>query len=213
MTRTWAIVALGACLVGYPAVVRADDEPPEPCTTDVVAALNGQGQWLVAPGGTPAWQPNPAVVGYDFVPYQTGGEWEDQDGVEVFVSQWPWGDLVFNQGSWTFDPEAGWLWLPDPRCVQAAPTVAPDGQPLVLPIVLLPPQLRVVDHPFGGARMHPPGAGFARGRGRPLPARGPLPPQRARPVTVMPARARPPSRAPARPLTGAPLDHRRTRTR
>ncbi len=181
------MVTLGVCLAGLPAIASADDFDSEPCTTDVVAALSGQGQWLVAASGTPAWQPSPAVVGYDFVPYQTGGTWMDRDGVQVFASQWPWGDLVFSDGNWTFDSEQGWLWLPDSRCVQiGAPTVA--GQ-MMMPVVLLPANARMANHPWGA---HP----LSGERpGRPPSSGGRVAPPPARPVAVAPNRSASPGRS------------------
>jgi hypothetical protein len=195
MNKARTIVTLGACLAGCPAVALADELNPEPCATDVVAALAGQGQWIVAQDGNPAWQPSLAVVGDDFVPYQTGGEWVDRDGVRVFVSQWPWGDLVFNEGSWIFDPDAGWLWLPDPTCVQMARTPMLDtGLPMVLPVLLLPAAERTPHRPFGPPVVHPSG----RGRHGPLPTGGRgTGPRRGRPGTGVSGRSATGTRFPA----------------
>ncbi len=175
MTKARAIAALGACLAGLPARALADDLDSGPCRTDVVAALGGQGQWLVAAGAAPAWQPSPALVGYDFVPFQTGGEWVDRDGAQVFASQWSWGDLVFSEGNWIFDAELGWLWLPDPRCVQIGPSAEAGGM-MMPPVVMLPVGTRVVNHPWSARPSGQPNQW--PGRPQPTGGRGAPPPSR-----------------------------------
>jgi len=192
--RACPLVALVSYLVAYSTAALADESNPEPCTMDVVATLSGQGQWLIGPGGSPAWQPSPIVVGDDFVPYQTGGAWADRDGARVFATPWSWGELVFSEGSWTFDPDEGWLWLPDPRCVRTGSAVAANGQPVVLPVLLLPANTRPVNRPFGGPMVYP------SGRGQPLTAavgNRPVAPSQARPVGAMPAKGPSTSRASA----------------
>lgn len=79
-------------------------------------ALAPAGQWLEAPvcGGRfgPVWRPDPRVVGPDFVPYRTGGEWVSTDQGWAFVSDHEWGWATYHYGRWCPDPRYGWVWVP-----------------------------------------------------------------------------------------------------
>jgi hypothetical protein len=167
MTKLWTIAIWGTCLASLPANAQ-DNETGEftPCPPDVVQVLGAQGEWVTVPLYGAAWHPSPMVVGGSFVPYQTGGAWVDRDGTPFFASDWPWGDLVFNSGRWTLDPGQGWLWLPDPGCVNPSP-VAIGSEVGPMPVVLFLPatKVRTIKHPADIQFV------YRHGQGHVLPAR------------------------------------------
>ncbi|MBJ6763755.1 hypothetical protein JGU66_23535 [Myxococcaceae bacterium JPH2] len=75
--------------------------------------LGDAGQWVNLPSVGWVWQPDPAVVGTDFVPYVTGGQWMESDRGWVFQTQWDWGWAPFHYGRWFVQPGRGWVWWPD----------------------------------------------------------------------------------------------------
>jgi len=80
---------------------------------DFKKELTPYGEWIVvAPYGR-LWHPNPRLVGRDFVPYLTGGEWVLGDDGWTFESQWPWGKFPFHYGRWLYVDDLDWLWSPD----------------------------------------------------------------------------------------------------
>jgi len=76
-------------------------------------ALSPYGQWFQLPPYGWVWQPSPAEVGADFVPYQTGGYWTYTDAGWSFETDWPWEWAVFHYGRWAEDATYGWVWAPD----------------------------------------------------------------------------------------------------
>ncbi len=66
------------------------------------------GRWLDTRYGR-AWSP---AVPRDWRPY-TIGRWEDGPYGPTWRSDEPFGWAVFHYGRWAFDPQIGWLWLPD----------------------------------------------------------------------------------------------------
>lgn len=80
------------------------------------AALTPYGEWLDTPvcgrhlGRV--WRPSPRVVGPDFVPYATAGEWVATDQGWSFVSDHDWGWATYHYGRWCADPRFGWVWAP-----------------------------------------------------------------------------------------------------
>ena len=79
---------------------------------DFETPLAASGQWIDVEGDR-VWQPSPAVVGPNFVPYQTHGHWEWTAAGWVFVSDFDWGWAAFHYGRWWQSPSYGWLWYPD----------------------------------------------------------------------------------------------------
>lgn len=76
-------------------------------------ALAPYGTWVQRPGYGRVWVPSPAIVGSDFMPYASAGNWQYSDVGWMFVSQWDWGWAPFHYGGWYFDPLYGWAWVPD----------------------------------------------------------------------------------------------------
>jgi hypothetical protein len=145
----------------------ADPTPPgaQHCAVDVVEALGDQGEWSTVPNYGPAWHPREDIVGPTFEPYVTGGAWILRDGRPYFQSRWPWGELVFSSGSWTFTAK-GWLWLPDARCFTPYDAQFLDDDLLNLPPLRNPIKVRTIKHPIGITFAYP----YGQEWGRVLPA-------------------------------------------
>jgi hypothetical protein len=137
------------------------------CVVDVIMALGDQGEWSTLPNYGPAWHPRADIVGLDFVPYVTGGAWILCDGRPYFQSRWPWGEVVFTSGNWTFTEHSEWVWLPDSRCFQPCVAQGPDpyDEMIALPPLRNPIKVRVIKHPLGTTYAYP----YGREWGRVLP--------------------------------------------
>jgi hypothetical protein len=88
----------------------ATDTDPS-ALSDFHDALAPYGQWVDDPQYGTIWQPNPAVVGADFTPYQTAGHWT-YDNDYTWVSDYDWGWAPFHYGRWTSMGPRGWGWIP-----------------------------------------------------------------------------------------------------
>jgi hypothetical protein len=86
----------------------ADTDPS--ALTDFQSALDPYGQWVQDPNYGTVWQPYSAVVGSDFVPYETNGYWSYDDSY-VWVSGYSWGWAPFHYGRWVYASN-GWGWIP-----------------------------------------------------------------------------------------------------
>ncbi|MBI1853000.1 MAG: hypothetical protein HYR85_21875 [Planctomycetes bacterium] len=73
-------------------------------------SLSPFGDWVVAADYGRVWRPTCVPVG--FQPY-TVGHWVYTDCGWSFVSDAPWGAVVYHYGRWTLDPCFGWVWVPD----------------------------------------------------------------------------------------------------
>ncbi len=94
-----------------------DDGPPidVPQVSSVDAfepALAPYGTW-VSIEGQRAFQPSVALVGPDFVPYASQGQWVSTQAGWSFSTSLPFGWATYHYGRWWFDQTRGWLWLPD----------------------------------------------------------------------------------------------------
>src|SRR4051812_15685651 len=76
-------------------------------------ALSPYGEWVSVSRVGRVWRPYRTVVGPEFVPYQTGGHWEESEYGWIFVSDYDWGWAPFHYGRWYMDPYYGWVWIPD----------------------------------------------------------------------------------------------------
>ncbi len=74
-------------------------------------ALSPYGEWTDV-DGTRVWRPTPSVVGEDFQPYATNGQWVSSDYGWYFQSDYAWGWAPFHYGRWALDPNHGWIWIP-----------------------------------------------------------------------------------------------------
>src|SRR5262249_38220454 len=109
------------CTLSASAYVDAPPSQPAPAPSgevtvaDFYEPLSAWGTWVdVAPYGR-VWAPGEDVVGEDFVPYTTGGQWVSTDAGWVFQSQWDadWGWATYHYGRWSYGAELGWYWIPD----------------------------------------------------------------------------------------------------
>ena len=121
---SWLLALGGLCVMASPGIgcvtpqtvspeVAASSSvgPPED-PSSFVDALSPYGQWVDLPDVGRVWQPSPAVVGSDFVPYATGGQWAMGDEGWTFDSDWNWGWAPFHYGRWLRAPQYGWVWEP-----------------------------------------------------------------------------------------------------
>jgi hypothetical protein len=85
--------------------------------------LDPYGTWVSDAAYGWVWVPSAATVGSDFSPYVTSGHWAlDEDDNWVWVSDYPFGDVVFHYGRWVWvsNPAAtGWAWVPGYRYAPA----------------------------------------------------------------------------------------------
>jgi hypothetical protein len=58
------------------------------------------------------WQPSLDVVGQDFSPYATGGQWTLTEYGWTWISDFDWGWAPFHYGRWLVVADRGWCWLP-----------------------------------------------------------------------------------------------------
>ncbi len=106
----WAWLCLGVLVAGC----KTAPPPPPPPEIDFREELRPYGQFLiVAPFGK-VWAPNPEIVGKNFVPYVTNGQWKysKKDGWD-FSSGYKFGDIVFHYGRWVHVQSLDWLWVED----------------------------------------------------------------------------------------------------
>jgi len=101
-----------------PRVDGADADPR--ALDDFRPALDPYGYWVDHPKYGRVWVPNRAVVGDYFAPYVTSGHWAlDVDGNWVWVSDYPFGSVVFHYGRWVWVGGVGWSWVPGYRYAPA----------------------------------------------------------------------------------------------
>ena len=70
--------------------------------------LSPYGAWIQTPGGW-VWHPSVAPT---WRPYLDGGHWVYTDAGWFWASDYPWGDIVFHYGRWSYDGVYGWVWTP-----------------------------------------------------------------------------------------------------
>lgn len=89
----------------------ADTDPS--ALTDFDPALRPYGRWRDDPTYGRVWIPNRDVVGPDFAPYVTSGHWAlTADNQWIWVSDYPFGWVVFHYGRWVWIQNVGWAWIP-----------------------------------------------------------------------------------------------------
>lgn len=116
---TLGCVPTGVAVQG---TIASDYGPPAPYVEPgiggqaSISAFQGQlspyGDWFDRAGVGLVWRPNPYIVGSDFVPYATGGQWLYTDYGWSFESGFDWGWAPFHYGRWYLDPVYGWCWVP-----------------------------------------------------------------------------------------------------
>ena len=78
------------------------------------------GAWTEDPRYGAVWIPDRAIVGAEFSPYVSHGRWGiDETGQWVWLSDLPYGKVVFHYGRWVRVPAYGWAWIPGTRYAPA----------------------------------------------------------------------------------------------
>ncbi len=95
---------------GYADDTAYADRTVDPSTFQ--SALSPYGRWVRTPEYGLVWVPSRSVVGTNFVPYATGGNWRYSNAGWTFVSDWSWGWAPFHYGRWYRAPRWGWVWVP-----------------------------------------------------------------------------------------------------
>jgi hypothetical protein len=109
MRRVILGLLLVACSHGPPPHTVTVEPPDE--TIAYFDLLAPYGKWVKTTEGV-AWRPHEAVVGADFVPYATNGQWLRTVTGWVFASDFAWGAVTFHYGRWYRAPGYGWVWQP-----------------------------------------------------------------------------------------------------
>jgi len=75
-------------------------------------ALAAYGQWVDDPTYGRVWVPYSSIVGDDFAPYDTNGQWCNTEYGWTWSSDWDWGWAPFHYGRWAVMGNSGWGWVP-----------------------------------------------------------------------------------------------------
>ena len=102
-----AVPPPGSAEAGY-----SDDDPS--ALTAFRDVLDPNGTWVDDPAYGLVWVPNPDVVGPDFEPYVSSGQWAYDDSW-TWVSDYSWGWVPFHYGRWVHTGGEGWAWVPGRR--------------------------------------------------------------------------------------------------
>jgi hypothetical protein len=94
-----------------PMGAEVDDKDPR-ALEQFQTQLAPYGSWADDPKYGHVWVPAQSVVGENFSPYVTAGHWAlDTDDNYVWVSDYPFGNVVFHYGRWAWT-SYGWSWIP-----------------------------------------------------------------------------------------------------
>jgi hypothetical protein len=78
------------------------------------------GTWVDDASYGRVWVPHSHVVGGDFAPYVSDGHWAlDEHDDWIWVSDYPFGGVVFHYGRWVWVSGRGWAWIPGLRYAPA----------------------------------------------------------------------------------------------
>lgn len=80
---------------------------------EIDATLEASGEWIEDEDYGRVWLPYTTVVGGDFTPYDSSGDWVYTDAGWSFQSDFDWGWLAFHFGRWTMFDDDRWGWVPD----------------------------------------------------------------------------------------------------
>lgn len=101
------------------ATETASDTDPS-ALTDFRAPLEPYGVWVEDDTYGTVWVPSSEAVGGNFAPYVSAGHWAlSPAGQWIWVSDYPFGWVVFHYGRWVYLPRLGWSWIPGRRYAPA----------------------------------------------------------------------------------------------
>src|SRR5690606_26391844 len=96
-----------------------EDRDPS-ALSDFDPYLRDYGSWVEHPHYGTVWVPEGRVVGTRFTPYVTRGHWSLTTGGDwIWVSDYPFGWVVFHYGRWIWTPDYGWAWIAGRRYAHA----------------------------------------------------------------------------------------------
>jgi hypothetical protein len=98
-----------------------DGQDTDPAAIDAFRSeLAPYGRWVDDPAYGRVWVPFPEYVGSGFAPYVTNGSWAlDENDDWIWVSEFPFGEVVFHYGRWVLVSGVGWSWIPGLRYAAA----------------------------------------------------------------------------------------------
>lgn len=101
-----------------PETIETDADPR--ALSDFRPTLDPYGYWTDHPNYGTVWIPHREVVGPNFAPYVSSGRWAlDDTGQWIWVSDYPFGRVVFHYGRWAWVTGTGWAWVPGYRYAPA----------------------------------------------------------------------------------------------
>ncbi|CAN5802635.1 hypothetical protein BH11MYX3_BH11MYX3_15330 [soil metagenome] len=80
---------------------------------EIDVTLEASGEWVEDPDYGRVWVPYATVVGEQFTPYDSSGDWVYTDYGWSFNSDYDWGWLAFHFGRWAMFGDERWGWVPD----------------------------------------------------------------------------------------------------
>jgi len=108
-----ALVESGGGAPVYQAPAPEPTAPPTQVSYDYFHdQLAPYGTWVQLPDYGWAWRPNAALGDASWRPYGDAGHWVYTSAGLYWQSEYPWGDIPFHYGRWTYSGSLGWLWLP-----------------------------------------------------------------------------------------------------
>lgn len=103
-----------------PRFVEDGAETDEEIVEQFRQELRPYGVWVEDPRYGRVWVPDPASVGHGFSPYVSHGRWGiDEAGQWIWLSDLPYGHVVFHYGRWVQVRGHGWAWIPGTRYAPA----------------------------------------------------------------------------------------------
>ncbi len=88
-----------------------DDVDPS-ALDDFSEPLAPYGRWVEDARYGTVWVPYPSAVGSRFAPYVSRGHWAlTADNQWIWVSDYPFGWVVFHYGRWVWSSHHGWCWI------------------------------------------------------------------------------------------------------
>ncbi len=99
-----------------PVAMEAEGQPDASArqlVADFETRLAPYGVWREHRDYGRVWIPHVTIVGSNFEPYVSEGQWALNSQREwVWVSEHPFGPIVYHYGRWVWAADAGWMWIP-----------------------------------------------------------------------------------------------------